>query len=108
MLSLLLPTAVLYVWRLARRGREGWAAALVGLSLAGLVFLPPDYVARVSTITDLDADPTGSSRQPFKVSDQNMTDTVAVMVEYGGLDAAAKDNSRQFYTNEYLPPDMPL
>ena len=59
---LLATTAVLYVWRLARRGREGWAAALVGLSLAGLVFLPPDYVARVSTITDLDADPTGSSQ----------------------------------------------
>jgi NitT/TauT family transport system substrate-binding protein len=70
---------------------------------------------RIETLTQgfeltipLYADPTGSSRQPFKVSDQNMADTVAVMVEYGGLDSAAKDNSRQFYTNEYLPPDMPL
>ena len=70
---------------------------------------------RIETLTQgfeltipLYADPTGSSRQPFKVSGQNMTDTVAVMVEYGGLDPAAKDNSRQFYTNEYLPPDMPL
>jgi NitT/TauT family transport system substrate-binding protein len=70
---------------------------------------------RIETLTQgfeltipLYADPTGSSRQPFKVSDQNMTDTVAAMVEYGGLDPAAKDNSRQFYTNEYLPPDMPL
>ncbi|MFL6816309.1 MAG: ABC transporter substrate-binding protein [Bradyrhizobium sp.] len=54
------------------------------------------------------ADPTGSSRQPFKVNDRNMGDTVAIMVEYGGLDASAKDNPKLFYTNEYLPPDMPL
>jgi NitT/TauT family transport system substrate-binding protein len=70
---------------------------------------------RIETLTQgfeltipLYADPTGSSRQPFKVSDQNMADTVAVMVEYGGLDAAAKDNPKQFYTNDYLPTDMPL
>jgi NitT/TauT family transport system substrate-binding protein len=70
---------------------------------------------RIETLTQgfeltipLYADPTGSSRQPFKVSDQNMAETVAIMVEYGGLDPAAKDNPKQFYTNEYLPPDMPL
>jgi NitT/TauT family transport system substrate-binding protein len=70
---------------------------------------------RIETLTQgfeltipLYTDPTGSSRQPFKVSDQNMAETVAVMVEYGGLDAAAKDNPKQFYTNEYLPADMPL
>ncbi|HEY8442376.1 MAG TPA: ABC transporter substrate-binding protein [Xanthobacteraceae bacterium] len=70
---------------------------------------------RIETLTQgfeltipLYADPTGSSRQPFKVSEQNMADTAAVMVEYGGLDAAAKDNPKQFYTNEYLPADMPL
>jgi len=25
------------------------------------------------------------------------------MVEYGGLDAKAKENPKSFYTNEYLP-----
>jgi NitT/TauT family transport system substrate-binding protein len=25
------------------------------------------------------------------------------MVEYGGLDAKAKENPKAFYTNEYLP-----
>jgi len=25
------------------------------------------------------------------------------MVEYGGLDAKAKDNPKAFYTNDYLP-----
>ncbi len=48
-------------------------------------------------------DPTGQSQQPFRVSDKNMTETVNVMVEYGGLEAVAKDNPKAFYTNDYLP-----
>jgi NitT/TauT family transport system substrate-binding protein len=32
-----------------------------------------------------------------------MTDSVNLMVEYGGLDAKAKDDPKSFYTNEYLP-----
>jgi NitT/TauT family transport system substrate-binding protein len=48
-------------------------------------------------------DPTGKSKKPMLVSDQNMTDTVNVMVEYGGLDAKAKDDPKIFYTNDYLP-----
>ena len=51
-------------------------------------------------------DPTGKSTQPFLVSEQNMADTVAMMVEYGGLDAVAKDNSKAYYTNDYLPKGM--
>src|SRR3954464_1565821 len=42
-------------------------------------------------------------KRPFQVTDQNMTDTVNLMVEYGGLDAKAKDNPKAFYTNDYLP-----
>jgi NitT/TauT family transport system substrate-binding protein len=42
-------------------------------------------------------------RRPFQVTDRNMTDSVALMVEYGGLDASAKGNPKAFYTNEYLP-----
>jgi len=37
-----------------------------------------------------------------------MADTVAMMVEYGGLDPAAKGNVKGFYTNDYLPKDMPF
>jgi NitT/TauT family transport system substrate-binding protein len=51
-------------------------------------------------------DPTGKSTQPFLVSEQNMTDTVNMMVEYGGLDAVAKDNAKAYYTNDYLPKGM--
>jgi NitT/TauT family transport system substrate-binding protein len=32
-----------------------------------------------------------------------MTDTVNLMVEYGGLDAKAKENPKAFYSNDYLP-----
>jgi NitT/TauT family transport system substrate-binding protein len=28
---------------------------------------------------------------------------VELMVEYGGLEAKAKENPKAFYTNEYLP-----
>src|SRR5829696_6647876 len=42
-------------------------------------------------------------KRPFQVTDQNMTDTVNLMVEYGGLDAKAKENPKAFYTNDYLP-----
>jgi NitT/TauT family transport system substrate-binding protein len=42
-------------------------------------------------------------KRPFEVTDQNMTDTVNLMVEYGGLEAKAKDNPKAFYTKDYLP-----
>jgi NitT/TauT family transport system substrate-binding protein len=47
--------------------------------------------------------PETKAKRPFEVTDQNMTDTVNLMVEYGGLDAKAKDNPKAFYTNDYLP-----
>jgi NitT/TauT family transport system substrate-binding protein len=48
-------------------------------------------------------DPTGQSKQVMRVSDKNMMETVSVMVEYGGLEAKAKDDIKTYYTNEYLP-----
>lgn len=48
-------------------------------------------------------DPTGKSKEPLRVSDQNMTETVDIMVEYGGLDAKAKTELKNYYTNAYLP-----
>jgi NitT/TauT family transport system substrate-binding protein len=47
--------------------------------------------------------PETKAKRPFQVTDQNMTDTVNLMVEYGGLDAKAKENPKAFYTNDYLP-----
>lgn len=45
----------------------------------------------------------GKTSQPFRVSDKTMVDTIDIMVEYGGLDAAAKKAPESFYTNAYLP-----
>ena len=47
--------------------------------------------------------PETKGRRPFQVTDRNMKDSVDLMVEYGGLEAKAKDNPKAFYTNEYLP-----
>jgi NitT/TauT family transport system substrate-binding protein len=48
-------------------------------------------------------DPSGKKNRPFNVSDANMQDTVSVMVEYGGLEAKAKDEFKNYYSNAYLP-----
>ena len=49
------------------------------------------------------ATPQTKDKPPFSVTDQNMADTVALMVDYGGLDPRAKGDPKQFYTNDYLP-----
>jgi NitT/TauT family transport system substrate-binding protein len=49
-------------------------------------------------------DPSGRKHRPFNVSDANMLDTVNVMIEYGRLEAKAKDELKTYYTNAYLPP----
>src|SRR5262249_43997090 len=51
-------------------------------------------------------DQSGASKQPFLVSDEVMTDTVSLMVEYGGLEAVAKGNPRAYHSNDYLPKDL--
>src|SRR5215212_3957861 len=47
--------------------------------------------------------PETKGKRPFQVTDQNMSDSVNLMVEYGGLEAKAKDNPKLFYSNDYLP-----
>ena len=48
-------------------------------------------------------DATGESKQYFRVSDKIMKESVDLMVEYGGLEAVAKEKVNTFYTNDYLP-----
>ncbi len=45
----------------------------------------------------------GANNEPFKVSDKLMQESVDLMIEYGGLDPAAKDKVHSFYTNAFLP-----
>src|SRR3989440_6092025 len=50
--------------------------------------------------------PETKSKRPFQVTDQNMTDTVNLMVEYGGLHAHAQGNPKAVYTKENLPEEL--
>jgi NitT/TauT family transport system substrate-binding protein len=43
------------------------------------------------------------NERPFRVTDANMANSVALLVEYGGLDPKSKDSVKAFYTNDYLP-----
>ena len=47
--------------------------------------------------------PDNSSNRPFRVSDKVMSDSIDTLVEWGGLDPAAKEKVKTFYTNDYLP-----
>jgi NitT/TauT family transport system substrate-binding protein len=42
-------------------------------------------------------------QRPFNVTDANMAETVNLLIEYGGLDPAANDNPKAFYTRDFLP-----
>ncbi len=45
----------------------------------------------------------GQTNRPFRVSPALMQESVDLMVEYGGLDAAAKTKAASFYSNDFLP-----
>jgi O-antigen ligase len=52
----------IYLAQAARRGRFGLAALVVAGGLAGLLAAPAGYGARLSTVGDIDTDPTGSAQ----------------------------------------------
>jgi O-Antigen ligase len=58
----LVTTFAIYVWTLARGSARGWAAITLLAGLAGLLLLPPAYLNRMGTITDIELDPTGSAQ----------------------------------------------
>jgi O-antigen ligase len=51
-----------YLVRLMSRGRWVLAAGALGLALAATAFLPSGYLLRLATITEIDADVTGSAQ----------------------------------------------
>jgi len=55
-------TALVYLVHLGRRGKGTWSVAAVVLLLGALPFLPQGYMDRVSTISEIDSDPTRSAQ----------------------------------------------
>jgi NitT/TauT family transport system substrate-binding protein len=47
--------------------------------------------------------PDNPSDRPLRVGKKNMDDTLALLVEYGGLDKASAGKAEDYYTNAYLP-----
>jgi O-antigen ligase len=68
----LAATFAIALWRAVRRGRALWPALAVVAALAGVQLLPSGYASRLSTIADIDADPTGSAQARWR-------DTAAAM-----------------------------
>jgi probable O-glycosylation ligase (exosortase A-associated) len=62
----LAASGLMFMVILVRRRAAGAAAGLLVLALAALPLLPEGYAARLSTITDIEADATGSARGRWK------------------------------------------
>jgi hypothetical protein len=58
----LATTFGMYQWKLCRRQERGWAMAGLAAALVCILFLPSGYMDRLSTIIDVEADPTGSAQ----------------------------------------------
>lgn len=55
-------TSLVYLWKLFRRRQRHLAFAALGLVLIAVPLVPGGYVSRLSTITNIQADPTGSAQ----------------------------------------------
>ncbi len=64
----LATTFVAYSIKLVRRpgSDRRWAVAALGIALLSLPLLPSGYVERIATITNMDADPTGSAQERWQ------------------------------------------
>jgi O-antigen ligase len=58
--------AVLYAWRLARRGRGFAIGGLIVAVLIAALAAPAGYTERLGTISSVDSDPTGSSQARWR------------------------------------------
>jgi NitT/TauT family transport system substrate-binding protein len=63
------------------------ATALVGMKATAALYKGPD----------------NPNDRPLRVGAKNMQETLALLVEYGGLDKASAGKAEDYYTNAYLP-----
>jgi hypothetical protein len=68
----LFVTFATYLWTLSKRPERRWAFLALFVALAAAPLLPSGYLDRLSTITNIEADPTGSGQERW-------ADTVSAM-----------------------------
>jgi putative inorganic carbon (HCO3(-)) transporter len=56
-------TLGIYLWFLCKRRGAGWAVLVVALLFAAIPFLPSTYFNRIGTITEIEADTSGSAQE---------------------------------------------
>lgn len=54
-----------YIWLPGKRPERGWAYLILLAGLMAIPFIPMDYSDRISTITDIEADESGSAQERF-------------------------------------------
>jgi O-antigen ligase len=62
----LATTALVYQWKLRRRPERVWALAALMVVGCALPILPSGYLDRLSTVTNMEADRTGSAQERWK------------------------------------------
>jgi O-antigen ligase len=62
----LATTGLVYQWRLRRRPERVWALAALVVVVCALPVLPSGYLDRLSTVTNMEADRTGSAQERWQ------------------------------------------
>ena len=59
-LAVIVPVTL---WKLVRIGRSGFLWAALALAICAIPFAPSSYLSRLNTISDIEADPSGSAQE---------------------------------------------
>jgi len=83
----------IYVWKLGRRPERTWACLAVLAVLACLPFLPAGYFDRISNMTRIEADPTGSAKLRWT----DAVDSVSLVIDNPVTGAGVGMNALALY-----------
>ena len=95
----LATTGILYLWRFHKRQEGRWAVVALVVALICIPLLPASYFDRLSTITDKDSDPTGSSQERWRdmVAAANLVVQNPIVGTGVGTDVLALNEARGPY-----------
>src|SRR2546428_7949047 len=99
---------VMYLWKLRKRLAGGWAWSVLVVALACLPLLPSGYFDRLSTITNIESDSTGSAQERWraKLAAANLVVQNPIVGVGVGMNTLALNEERGHYSvpvhNVYL------